>query len=170
MELKKFLLLFVFVFSTIQSVPLRTLPPIPADDVVTVGTTVGTAAKGFLPSLAAIDKKAILKATLNFLRLFPAACVKNILLPLWQGTKAHPFLALTIGGSFAYLLHKQRQGERLAAQILPLRDQTQANMTVNNNQILNMAAQLTPSWYTQSMNVIALGLVLICLALIPEQK
>lgn len=169
MELKKFLLFFIFVFSTMQSAPFKSpLPPMPADDVVTA--TVGTAAKSFFPSLAAIDKKAILKAILNFLRLFPAGCVSKILLPLWQGTKDHPFLAFGIGGSFTYLLYKQIQGQRLAARLLALQGQTQVDLTVENNAIPNMAKQLKPSWYTKPMNVIALGLVLMCLALIPEQQ
>ncbi len=156
------LLLLTCVFSTMQPKSLIPLPPMDADNKVTVATTNGAS------QLFSMTHKTQ-KIVLNFLRLAPAAASNYILTPLWQGAKAHPFLALVIGGSFCHLLHKRYQAVQLAARITPLRGQTQANMTIDNDALPDMADKLKSSWYLKPQNIIIGGLILGCLALIPEQ-
>lgn len=155
------LLLLACVFSTMQPAPLRALPPIDSAEVADVASN--GASRLFSMT------KATQKTVFNFLRLAPAAASNYILAPLWQGAKTHPFLAIVIGGSFCHLLHKRYQAAQLAARITPLRGQPQADMTIDNNAIPNMADRLNSSWYLKPQNLLIGGLILGCLALIPEQ-
>lgn len=158
------LLLLACVFSTMQPAPFRvTLPPMPADSIEVITATANGTSRLF--SMTHKTQKIVL----NFLRLAPAAASNYILAPLWQGAKAHPFLALVIGGSFCHLLHKRYQAVQLAARINSLEGQPQVDMNVDNGAIPKMAKRLRSSWYLKPQNLIIGGLILGCLALIPEQ-
>ena len=162
MEFKKFLLSLVFVFSAVQSAPLNSLGPLPPDDQIAHAAASGASQ---LFEVTQTTQKIVL----NFLRLAPAATSHYILEPLWQGAKAHPFLAVGLGCTFGYLLYKRHQAAQLAARITRLRGQAQIDMTIDNNALPNMADQLKSSWYLNPQTLIIVGLILGCLSLIPEQ-